>query len=104
MDGGASLLQRARATRHAFEDAVGVLADGRSLNDLIRPLQERRRDRQAEGLGGLEVDDKVELRRLFYGQVARLTALEDPIDVPRGSAHLVLVIRPVGYKPAFVGV
>jgi len=28
-----------------------------SLDHLIRPLQERRRDRQAEGLGGLEVDD-----------------------------------------------
>jgi hypothetical protein len=28
-----------------------------SLNDLIRPLEERRRDGQAEGLGGLEVDD-----------------------------------------------
>jgi len=27
------------------------------LDHLIRPLQERRRDRQAEGLGGLEVDD-----------------------------------------------
>ena len=27
------------------------------LDHLIRPLQERRRDRQAEGLGGLEVDN-----------------------------------------------
>ena len=31
------------------------------LDHLIRPLQERRRDRQAEGLGGLEVDDKLHL-------------------------------------------
>ncbi|HEV8150717.1 MAG TPA: hypothetical protein VGP61_11080, partial [Gemmatimonadales bacterium] len=30
---------------------------GRSFDNLIRPLQERRRDRQAEGLGGLAVDD-----------------------------------------------
>ena len=37
----------------------------RSLDDLIRPLEERRRDRQAEGLGGLEVDDQLELRRLL---------------------------------------
>jgi hypothetical protein len=35
------------------------------LNHLIRPLQERRRDRQAEGLGGLEVDDELQLRRLL---------------------------------------
>jgi len=30
----------------------------RLLDDLIRPLQQRRRNRQAEGLGGLEVHDK----------------------------------------------
>src|SRR5216683_3153549 len=36
---------------------------GSSLDHPIRPLQERRRDRQAEGLGGLEVDDQVELDR-----------------------------------------
>ena len=27
------------------------------LNHLIRPRQQRRRDRQAEGFGGLEIDD-----------------------------------------------
>jgi hypothetical protein len=32
------------------------------FDHLIRPLQQRRRDRQAEGLGGLEVDDEFELR------------------------------------------
>jgi hypothetical protein len=31
------------------------------LDHLIRPLQERRRDRQAEGLGGLQVDEQIEL-------------------------------------------
>jgi len=36
------------------------------LNHLIRPLQERRRDRQAEGLGGLEVDNELELLGLLY--------------------------------------
>src|SRR6266852_3288100 len=33
---------------------------GDSLDHLIRPLQERRRDRQAEGLGRLEVDEELE--------------------------------------------
>ena len=37
------------------------------LNHLIRPLQERRRDRQAEGLGGLEVDDEFEVRAARRG-------------------------------------
>ena len=34
------------------------------LDHVIRPLQERRRDRQAESLGGVEVDDEFELRGL----------------------------------------
>src|SRR5438876_3241671 len=53
-----------------------------SLDHLIRPLQERRRDRQAEGLGGLEVDDELELRGLLDGEVARLGAFEDLERVP----------------------
>src|SRR6266851_4683654 len=42
----------------------------RLLNDFIRPLQQRRRDRQPEGLGGLEVDDQLELRGLLHRHVA----------------------------------
>ena len=43
---------------------------------LIRPLQERRRDRQAKSLGRLEVNDQLELRRLLDGEVDRLGALQ----------------------------
>jgi hypothetical protein len=43
------------------------------FDHLVRPLQERRRDRQAECLGGLEVDDQLELRWLLDGQVTGLT-------------------------------
>ena len=35
---------------------AGRPTPGASLYDLIRPRQHRRRDREAEGLGGLEVD------------------------------------------------
>jgi hypothetical protein len=45
---------------------------GFSLDHLIRPLQERRRDRQPESLGGPEVDDEFEVRRLLDGQIRRL--------------------------------
>jgi len=34
------------------------------FNNLIRPQQQRRRDGEAERLGGLEVDDQLELRSL----------------------------------------
>jgi hypothetical protein len=42
--------------------------------DLIRPRQQGRRDREAEGLGGLEVDHEFEARRLFDRQAGRLCA------------------------------
>jgi hypothetical protein len=47
------------------------------FDHLIRTVQERRRDRQAEGFGGLEVDHEVEFGRLLDGQVGGLGALED---------------------------
>jgi hypothetical protein len=37
------------------------------LDHLIGAQQQRLWDRQAEGLGGLEVDDQLELRRLLHG-------------------------------------
>src|ERR1700730_10465866 len=60
-----------RLTRHGSH---GWLVAG-LLDHLIRPLQERRRDREAEGLGGLEVDHQLELGRLLDGEVAGLRAL-----------------------------
>src|SRR5215469_10553492 len=49
----------------------------RSLDHFIRPRQQRRRDRQAKRLGGLEVDDQLEGRRLLDRQIGGLGALED---------------------------
>ena len=54
------------------------------LDYLIRPRQQRRRDRQAEGLGGLEVDHQLELRGLLDGQIGGLGALEDLVDIDCG--------------------
>ena len=56
----------------------------RSLNDLVRPLQQRRRDREAERLGRLEVDDELEFGRLLDRQVGGLGPLEDPIRIEFG--------------------
>src|SRR6476661_8258013 len=75
-----------------------------SLDDLIRPLQERRRDRQAEGLGGLEVDDQLELGRLLYREVSRLRALEDLVDVQGNLPEHVIKIRAVGHEGTGMGI
>src|ERR1700730_9273153 len=45
-----------RVRRESLSIMASLNFSGALLNDLIRPLQERRRDRQAEGRGGLEVD------------------------------------------------
>jgi hypothetical protein len=45
------------------------------LDDVVRPRQQRRRDREAERLRGLEVDDQLELRWLLDGEIGRFGAL-----------------------------
>src|SRR5262245_36418560 len=58
-----------------------ALLGGRMLfKDLIRALQYRLRDRKAERLSGLEVDDQVVLGGLLDWQVGRFGALEDLVD------------------------
>src|SRR5712664_2349714 len=60
-----------------------------SLNYLIRPLPERRRDGQAEGSRGLEVDDQLELRRLLHRKICRLGPTENLVNIqPAASCDL----------------
>jgi hypothetical protein len=71
---------------------------GPSLDDLIRPQQERRRNRQAERLGGLEVDDQLERGRLLDRQVSGLRTFQDLVDIDGGSVPRPLDTRAVGKK------
>ena len=57
----------------------------RSLNHPIRLQQERRRDGQAEGLGGLEINDHVELARVLDREVGGFGAFQDLTDVLRSE-------------------
>ena len=52
----------ARGRRVVGKKTLDVLL----LDDLVGPEQERLRDRQAERLGRLEVDDQLELGGLFH--------------------------------------
>ena len=56
---------------------ISIVSDSTvaSLDHLIRPLQERRRDRQAERLGRLEVDDQLILGRRLHGQIGQVRLL-----------------------------
>ena len=42
------------------------------LNDFIRPRQHIWRNRQADLLGGFQIDDEFKFRRLLDGQISRL--------------------------------
>src|SRR3989442_437360 len=68
------------------------------LNDLIRPHQERLRNRQAEGLGGLEVDDQIELRGLFDRKIGGLGTFEDFVQIDRGGPHIAREIWAIGHE------
>ena len=56
------------------------------LDHLIRSLQERRRNRQAERLGGLEVEDDSSVRATHESQMFfRVSAFHDPLHQSPGS-------------------
>ena len=52
-----------------------------SPDHLVGLKEERRGNREAKRVGGLEVDDQLKFRRLLHRQVARLVTLENAIDI-----------------------
>ena len=55
------------------------------LYDLIRAPQYGRRNRQPEGLGGLEIYDQLESRWLFDRKISGLRAFQNLVDIARGA-------------------
>src|SRR5712692_10871495 len=80
-----------RATRASVRWSA-MLGSRRSLDDLIRLPQQRRWDRDAQGLGGLHVDDHLELGRLNHWEIGGLGAFENLAGV---DADLPMCLRKV---------
>src|SRR5713101_4806126 len=90
----ATLSGRGRATRAPARWSV-MLGSVKSLYNLVRPQQQRLRDRQAEYLCCLQIDDQLVPGRVLDGQVGGLGALEDLVQ-PIGNIKRLL---PIGLTP-----
>src|SRR5215467_7890883 len=71
---------------------------GSSLDHLIRPCQQRGRDRETESFGGLEVDDELELGGLLDRQVGRLGTFQDLVHVQSSTLVQIVKLRAVGHE------
>src|SRR5499433_2409285 len=71
-----------------------------SLNHLIRPRQQRGRDREADGLGGLEVDDQLECGGLPDGKITGLRAFEDAVNVAGSLPPHISLVWPISDQAA----
>ena len=74
----------ARSTRPAATGQEQPFAEP-LFDHPVGAQQDRRRNGEAEGVGGLQVDDKLELRGLLDGEVGGLGALENLVYVGRGA-------------------
>src|SRR5437773_2482398 len=70
------------------------------LDDLIRPQQQGPGDGKAERVRSLEVDHQLELRGLLDGQIPRLGALQDLVDVGGGTVEQVWKIWAIRHQAA----
>src|SRR5438128_3595364 len=52
-----------------------------SLDDFVGAAEQSERHRDAERLGGLEIDDQLHLGGLLHGKIAGLVALENPARI-----------------------
>ena len=59
-----------------------------------------RRNRQADLLRGFEVDDELELDRLFHRQICWRRAFQNLVHVGRGAPEQVVKARAVAHEPA----
>jgi len=68
------MMKRHRRRLRRSVTGRGLAGQHALLDQLVRPYQERLRNRESERLGGLEIDDQLERRRLLDGKVGGLGA------------------------------
>src|SRR5947208_1322373 len=89
------LPQSTQSGRSSFLKAV--IPAKRSLDHFVRLQDQLLRNGQPDRLRGLQVDDELDLRSLFDGQVAGFRALEDLVDVRGSSIVMFRVVLSVAH-------
>src|SRR5262249_29256724 len=59
----------------------------RSFNYLVRPREQHRRHTEPQRVGSLQVDHQFELGRRLHGKIARISALQNTVDVGCGATE-----------------
>src|SRR5438046_2762418 len=70
------------------------------LDHLIRQDEERRGERDPEGVGRLQVEDQLELGGLLHRQVRRFGTLEDFVHVVSDVPPRIYSVHIVGHQPS----
>src|SRR5262249_59373036 len=69
-----------------------------SFDHLVGEREQRRRNLQAQRLGGAQIDDKMKLGLLQDRQVCRFLALENPAAVDAGLPERIGPVRSVAHQ------
>src|SRR2546429_9816533 len=76
---------------------------GASFDPLVGATRQRKRDSDAERLGGLEVQEQFNFRDLLDRQLARLCAFENPAGIKADLSICVRTTASVAYQTARCG-
>src|ERR1700674_3827926 len=91
---------RKSARRYAHLVGRLKLPSGISFDHLVGSCEQRWWNGETDGFRGPEVDHELVLDRPLHGQVARLIAFENPIDVRNGLLHVRIDGKAVRYQAA----
>src|SRR5262249_47148781 len=70
-----------------------------SFDDYVRPREHVRRNRQADLMGSLEINNKLKLLWLLDGKVGGVSAFQDLVDIRSGASVQVGHTHAIRHKP-----